>query len=392
MPADSLLPEQALLVSPSLAAAIGLEEAVLLQLLREVVRHRSRPSQHGGKAWCSVSLSWLCEALPFWGTDDIDRISQRLGSCGMLELASGADTETLTFALNDARSPVREVRPPTTAPTAVPDLAPTEPASPQSHWQAPLRQAGARALPPDWQPGVDLLAVLQRMHGVPEAFVNEQTEDFVLYWRERGEASHAWENKFRQHVLSRWRRAQQDASERFTTEPLPLDRNWYPSEDALEILTRSGVNGSFIDDAVPEFILYWRERGESPKTLNSRFIQHIRRQWARFTATIAHDGEPAPIASDWRPSEDVYDILGLSHIDADFAEALLPTFILYWRDRGQAYASWNTKFLQHVKFQWANRHELPRGGRDGAQQGSGGTGSTRNRSLADDLGDRSWAS
>jgi hypothetical protein len=390
MAADSLLPEQMLLVSPSLAAAVGLEQAVLLQFLQGAARHRGGRAQPDGRVWCSIPLVALHEALPFWDVAEIERQSQGLAGSGLIALAAVSDGETLTFTLNDRCSTAPETALTDTTPAAGMQT-PAPPATSPLPWQAPLRHAGGRALPPAWRPGAELIALLQRLHGIPEAFAQEQVEDFVLYWCERGEASHAWENKFRQHVLSRWRRAQQDASERFTSEPPPLDRNWYPSEDALEILIRSGVSRSFVDDAVPEFILYWRERGESPKTLNSRFIQHIRRQWARFTAAIAQDGDPAPIAANWRPSADVYDILGLCHIDTDFAEALLPTFILYWRDRGQAHASWNTKFLQHVKFQWANRHELPRGGRDETQQGSGGTGSTRNRSLADDLGDRSWA-
>ena len=40
------------------------------------------------------------------------------------------------------------------------------------------------------------------------------------------------------------------------------------------------------DDAVPEFVLYWRERGETIKTLNSKFINHILRQWARYSSAL----------------------------------------------------------------------------------------------------------
>ena len=107
-------------------------------------------------------------------------------------------------------------------------------------------------------------------------------------------------------------------------EPLPLDRDWRPSADALEILARNDIDGEFIEQAIPEFILYWRERGSAPKELNSRFIQHIRLQWARYTSAITHSTEPTRIAKDWAPSRDVYDILKLSHIDRDFADKLIP--------------------------------------------------------------------
>ena len=79
--------------------------------------------------------------------------------------------------------------------------------------------------------------------------------------------------------------------------------------------------------------------------------------------------------------------------DATFARALLPEFILFWTDSGEVHTSWNSKFLQHIKYQWARRGSAPQPGESahGHRQGSGGTGSTRARSLVEDLTDRSWA-
>jgi hypothetical protein len=65
-------------------------------------------------------------------------------------------------------------------------------------------------------------------------------------------------------------------------------------------------------------------------------------------------------------------VLGMANIDADFAEAQLKEFVLYWRDRNEIHRSWNTKFLQHVKYKWAQQ----------AQAG---------QSLLDKFTDRSWA-
>ena len=253
---------------------------------------------------------------------------------------------------------------------------------------SPDGAAGAGLLGSNWSPGEDLLQLLALNHGITRQFALDQLEDFVYYWRERGEVSHAWENKFRQHVLSRWRQSQQDTGERFRPADDALSDRWYPSDDALEILERTGVTRAFIDDAVPEFILYWRERNPREKALNSKFIQHIRRQWARFSSALSHDTEPTRIPPDWRPSEDVFDILRMSHIDAEFAESLLPEFVMYWRDSNKLYKSWNTKFLQHVKYHWARRNELTT---YGGQQGPHSSSRTRDRSLEDDLTDRSWA-
>src|SRR5690606_33273314 len=107
-----------------------------------------------------------------------------------------------------------------------------------------------------------------------------------------------------------------------------------PSADAVQILQRSGVSPTFIEDAVPEFLLYWRERGEAASTWNSKFIAHIRRQWARYSSALEHERDPHPIPSNWQPSEDVQDILRMANIDLAFARELLPEFILFWRDAG----------------------------------------------------------
>ena len=160
----------------------------------------------------------------------------------------------------------------------------------------------------------------------------------------------------------------------------------------MEILSRGEVDAQFIEDAIPEFVLYWRERGTTPKELNSKFIQHIRIQWARYTNSVGQGSVPQPITRQWFPSEDVFDILRLSHIDIDFARALVPEFIVYWRDSNQTHTSWNSKFLQHVKYHWAKRHQIEQAGHQNAgQQGSNPTGRTRDRSLQDDLTDTSWA-
>ena len=51
----------------------------------------------------------------------------------------------------------------------------------------------------------------------------------------------------------------------------------------------------------------------------------------------------------------------LSNITREFAESTIAEFILYWKETGQSHNSWNSKFLQHVKFQWRkyNQNQSP---------------------------------
>ncbi|MFV0277358.1 MAG: DnaT-like ssDNA-binding domain-containing protein, partial [Parahaliea sp.] len=376
---SSLVPEQQLVFSPGLAATIGLEEAILLQQLHGLLQHHPS-SLRDGYAWLTVNHDSLLRLLPFWEPVQLHRILRSLVDKGVLLVASPPlhQSRQLVFALNEPA-----------------------PARHRAHVQAPAATAtqarqprSAATLPENWAPSEDLLQLLALNHNIPRDFALEQLEDFIYYWRERGGTSHAWENKFRQHVTSEWRHHQQQVGEeaRRSTDNPPLERDWRPSDDALEIMTRSGVDRDFIEEAIPEFVLYWRERGEPPRELNTRFIQHIRLQWARYN-NVVRAGEPAPIRADWQPDQDVYDILSMSHIDDQFARALLSEFIVYWRDSGQAHTSWNSKFLQHVKYHWARQHQMQQTGQqhDRQQPGSHSAGRTRDRSLADDLSDTSWA-
>jgi len=371
---SSLVPERQLVFSPGLAATIGLEESILLQHLQALFDHHG-PQVRDNHAWLSVDRTLLLHTLPFWSIEDLQRISRSLADKGVLLIDSPPllHSEQLVFAVNE---PVSEPR---SRPPAAMQPAPT--------------RRSAATLPVHWAPSEDLLQLLALNHNIPRQFALDQLEDFIFYWRERGETSHAWENKFRQHVINNWRRAQQEQAEAFRQpDNSKLDNQWRPSLDAMEIMARSGIDRDFIEQAIPEFILYWRERGQAPRELNSKFIQHIRIQWAKYSSSLEHSTEPKRIADDWQPGLDVYDILRMSHIDTDFARSLLPEFIVYWRDSNQAHTSWNSKFLQHVKYHWAKRHQLDQTDSSHAgQQKSHSTGRTRDRSLEQDLTDTSWA-
>jgi hypothetical protein len=370
MPRSSLLPDNQMLFSPALASTIGLEEAIFLQQLDSLTQGQAAKVQQGFD-WFTLSRSALLDHFSFWNSADLHRISRNLVEKAVILVSSPPihSCESFTFAFNESH---RDNAHPHTTSRHTPR--PDAPAS---------RAVNIRG---NWSPTEDILQLLQLNHQIPRQFALEQVDDFILYWKERGQASHAWENKFRSHVLAQWRRTQNQTrvteSQFEVSEPKALDRDWSPSEDALEILARNGVDDDFIQEAIPEFILYWRERGSAPKELNSRFIQHIRIQWARYTSAIKHSTEPTRIPPDWTPSRDVYDILRLSHIDRAFADELLPEFIVFWKDSNQLQTSWNSKFLQHVKYHWAKRHQL---------NTNLPGGKTRDRSLSDDLNDTSWA-
>lgn len=363
---SSLIPERPLVISPSLAATIGLEEATLLTVLSELAAHR-QGQVHNGYEWHQLDEATLERHLPFWNADAIGRICASLRDKGIILLASapyGSSLE-LKFALNEQQS-MSSAPPPRQAPRV------RESYAPNSH------SAKASTIAPNWQPDDDCYALLAQQ-GISRDFAHSLLPEFITFWADKREIKHSWNSQFMKWAVRKWR----DEEMHFAREDRkdPIKSNWQPSRDALEILTRAGINQSFIEDAVAEFVLYWRERGESSSVWNTKFIAHIRQQWARYTTAMKHDNIPRLIREDWQPDRDVFDILSLANIDHDFARRLVPEFVLYWREANQVHSSWNTKFLQHVKYHWARQLNA-----DNDSQRR-----TRDISLAEQLNDRSWA-
>ncbi len=335
---SSLIPERPLVISPTLAATIGLEEAVMLHVIGEMLAHRP-VRQQDGLRWVELSQQQLSEAMPFWAPVDIRRIQKSLQDLGLIVLDSqtgSADSHWIAINQRAPQSPSQERQ--TSAA-----------ASPAGTLSSP---AGASVIPANWQPGEDWIRQC-RQQAIPETFVRQLVPGFVLYWRERGQSRFSWGNAFYKHVLREWRAEQtrRGVSELETA----MSSDWWPSADAMSILINAGINEEFIEDAVPEFVLYWRERGASNGAWNTRFIEHIRRQWAKYSASIHYDTQPRRIPEDWQPSPECYDILRMAQIDEDFARDKVSEFVLYWRDTNQVHASWNTRFLQFIKTQWARR-------------------------------------
>ena len=51
-----------------------------------------------------------------------------------------------------------------------------------------------------------------------------------------------------------------------------IDKSWSPSEDAIEVLQRAGVNADFINNLLDEFIIYWSEKSSALVSYNSKFF------------------------------------------------------------------------------------------------------------------------
>lgn len=126
-----------------------------------------------------------------------------------------------------------------------------------------------------------------------------------------------------------------------------LDKDWYPANETFEIIKMTDMPENFCNLKLKEFKLYWIERGQKKNNWNSAFIDFLRREWVK--EINSEKKLPHTIDENWYPDEDVFDILSLSEINKESALKYLREFILYWKDKGEALTTWNSKFIDHVK-------------------------------------------
>lgn len=386
MPAHPLLNEHTITIPSALAATIGLERAVLLTVLNDAAQAQTSSQTR-------ISSSVLCQQLAFWSPSHIQQLLLDLEAQGLIRVCSPWSPQTtyLTFSFSEEHESYASTQlafmPDTTAST-------THAATNGRYAQHPLPRQ-------HWQPSSDTLTRLEQ-HGINRAFALHQLDAFLLKVGEQRGRPQDLNHRFFSYVKQQWVYAQQDAQPRsqgaferqtFQIQPdeaKPMAANWQPSMDAIDILQKGGVEGQFIQDAVPEFVLYWAERGDAHKTWSSKFVQHVRQQWARYRSSVEHSTQPKRICDDWQPSDDCYDILALAHIDRQFAQDLVPEFVLYWRESNQLHTSWNSRFLEYCKQKWSRRLNVAQPGNT-HESGSDQSGYATASASLERLQDTSWA-
>lgn len=429
-----LLPERHLSLSPSLAATVGLEEAVLLTALGDLLPFLPAES-HPGRDWYTADGEQLRQLLPFWQPADIQRVATSLRNQGALLLGAApyGSSHTLKFSLGGG----------------------------DGQAVAPPARHSANSISPNWQPDTETMARIAQL-GVPEHFVREQLPEFVTYWRERGESRHSFGSLFLKQVKSRWesfrataQRKQplpegwrpgedtlrkladegvpstfvQRALQRFCDyhrssgkqsiswdlefndwvmedwekqdtpfiekrKPTAMTRDWQPSEPTWEQLRRLAINPNFAAELLPEFVYKWLERGGHSARWGELFIEYAREEWTYYCQGIEKNPVAKPIPRNWQPGSDCLGhLVNQCEIDREFALGLVPEFILYWRGQNAARKSWDAVFVRHARYQWAERNKLAIGQTNGTQHTDAQRSDnqrTRDRSVLDIVTDTDW--
>ena len=183
------------------------------------------------------------------------------------------------------------------------------------------------------------------------------TEEFIQFQSSLFKASNKnlesdFKTNFRllKHLIKAWR--QEEKKERTEAEKVLIKKDWAPSEDVISILESAEMDSDFVKKCIPEFIVYWKEKQFKSNEWNSIFLNHVRRQWARYKNIIEDNVSPKKMTHDWVPNQNCLDVIKLARIDEKFAKDQIPEFKIYWLDSNQVMTSWNSKFIQHVKYRW----------------------------------------
>ncbi|WP_372765092.1 DnaT-like ssDNA-binding domain-containing protein, partial [Litorivivens sp.] len=178
--------ERPLIVSPTLAATLGLHEAILLQLLTEWAQ------LHGGEdSWQLIDKDQLQQLLPFWQEPEIDRILLQLQSQGVITLTSALNSSVrnVRFSLNSGNAGSTETSSPVRERTRAQPRSPAPRPQQTARGTSPYnRDAGATPIDSSWQPDRESINYLTRFHGVDPTFIDAILPEFIAYWRDKGDA------------------------------------------------------------------------------------------------------------------------------------------------------------------------------------------------------------
>jgi hypothetical protein len=254
------------------------------------------------------------------------------------------------------------------------------------------RQNRATTLPNGWQPSEELQIQIAN-EGIPTTFSDKVLTKFRLYHQKSGTTQLNWDMPFFSWVKEEWQK--QDTPFIETKKSTSMSADWRPNKHTLDYLNISyGIDARFIADCIPEFIHKWTEKKAIYSEWGKVFAEHVIEQWRFVQAGVNRNPVSKPMNKTWRPSEDCLEILShQSEIDTNFINAQIPEFILYWTNRAEPRHSWDNIFLQHIKRQWAAIHAGNATGNDNErQQNTSGSSRTKDRSIAQQLNDTSWAS
>lgn len=203
-----MIPEKVLVVSPALAETLGLEEALLYQLLSELTLMSGQPLM--------LTEQHRQRLLPFWSSVQVGSVLRRLQAQGLLnvtgdgpwqvalaDLAASRETES-TAAPAPAELPVERVpvrrmndaRRRNQVENDLDYLKADQPTKPSVKTERSRMHA-------EWEPSEDFPRLLT-FHDIPLTFALSELAKFRQYYQDKDKAEYSWDVRFLNWVQRAW--------------------------------------------------------------------------------------------------------------------------------------------------------------------------------------------
>lgn len=334
-----------------LASTIGLESALLLQYLCQHVSQTEPDAQNTSTTQYTVSVRELCAALSFWDEQTLRKHCDQLVKQGLLEIHQ--------FSKDLCFSPLMQLKPIVVTEQRATNATKTGGRAPiATDWypsnatlQVLERQYGISAsqanmlcaefilywsqrgerkhswdsvfiqhatsnkrrtqnkprvaIDEHWRPSHLCVQELLR-ENINEAFIDKTITGYVRYWQEQNPCAGNWDSKFIAHCKRQWRYERGGANGEGKIQP--MSEHWQPDVSVYPILKRSNISESYARAQLPEFILYWRERGVALDNWSTCFIRRVKRAWEgecaqKMGGDAWKDFVTKHTDSDWRHGE-----------------------------------------------------------------------------------------
>ncbi|MDI3323321.1 DnaT-like ssDNA-binding domain-containing protein [Pontibacterium granulatum] len=253
------IPEQPMLIYPSLAEKFGLEEALLLGIYHQLSQRMGLRLRSGTEIKLDTQ-SWR-QLVPFWSQDQIAMVTNSLVSQGAID-ASVSKTLVKIVLLPNQGQPAPEASEPTVV--AEPEmemvsrLQVVDQPPPLIDEPPPLgmAQPPQRPMPPVQEP--------QRQS--PAA----QRTPAPAFGGSTGWRRHKSELQviFEQH---------EERNQHLHT----MFLGWQPTANFFELLPRHGISEEFARSCIDEFVLYWVNRDRRETNWDQKFLAWVKRDWVQ---------------------------------------------------------------------------------------------------------------
>lgn len=278
------IPEQPLLIYPSLAERFGLEEALLLGIYHQLSQRTGLRLRSGQREIKLDAHSWR-QLVPFWSQDQLAMVTNSLVEQGAIDASLSKTLVKIVLLQDDqptaAAVPVipatseqvvgQESEPESEVEVvsrlSVMDQPPPLVDAPPLGMATPPVQPNPPEIPPASAPPVPAQAPSRRQQ--PRQSMQSRTPA-PAFGGSTGWRRHKSELQviFEQH-------------EERNQHLHAMFLGWQPSSNFFELLARQGIREEFARESIDEFVLYWVNKDRRETSWDQKFLGWVKREWVK---------------------------------------------------------------------------------------------------------------